>query len=56
MDQPNLAKGEKPLYLCGQCDEPVFLIDEILYRPCAHNEATVLANLEALVSGSSSVN
>ena len=55
MDQPNLAKGEKPLYLCSACNEPVFLVENIVYRPCAHAEAPVLANLEALVSGSSSV-
>ena len=56
MDQPNLAKGEKPLYLCAECSEPVLLVEELVYRPCAHAEATVLANLQALVSGSSSVN
>ena len=55
MDQPNLAKGEKARYLCAECNGPVFLVDDIVYRPCAHAEATVLANLEALVRGSSSV-
>jgi hypothetical protein len=55
MTQPNLAQGEKPLYLCAQCNEPVFLVDGIVYRPCGHNESPVLANLEALVRGASSV-
>ena len=55
MDQPNLAKGEPPVYLCAQCNDPVFLVEGILYRPCGHKDAPVLANLEALVRGTSGV-
>lgn len=55
MNQPNLAKGDLPKYMCAQCNEPVFLVDGIVYRPCGHNESPVLANLEALVRGTSSV-
>ena len=56
MEQPNLAKGEPPLYLCGQCNEPVFLVNHIVYKPCAHEEAGVLANMEAALRGTSAVN
>lgn len=55
MDQPNLAKGEQPLYLCAECNDPVFLIDGIVYRPCGHNNAAVLANLQATVRGQGAV-
>lgn len=51
MDQPNLAKNEAPLYLCSQCNEAVFLVEGIVYRPCGHKDVPVLANLEAMVSG-----
>jgi len=51
VDQPNLAKNEAPLYLCSQCNEPVFLVEGIVYRPCGHKDAPVLANLEATVYG-----
>jgi len=55
MEQPNLAKGELPKYLCAQCNEPVFLVGGIVYRPCGHKDAQVLANLEAALRGTSSV-
>ena len=45
------AQGDKPVYVCGECNEPVLVVDGDLYRPCGHNEAPVLANLEALVYG-----
>jgi hypothetical protein len=51
MDQPNLAKNEPPLYLCAQCNEPVFFVEGIIYRPCGHEDAPVLANLQAMVYG-----
>ena len=49
--QPNLAKNEPPLYLCAQCKEPVFFVGGIIYKPCAHAQAEVLANLRAEVYG-----
>ena len=55
MEQPNLAKGELPHYLCADCNSPVFLVDQIVYKPCAHKEAAVLANLEAALRGTSAV-
>jgi hypothetical protein len=55
MDQPNLAKGEPPLYTCAQCGTPVFLVDKIVYKPCEHKEAAVIANMSAIVRGTSSV-
>jgi hypothetical protein len=51
MNQPNIAQGDKPLYLCAQCNEPVFLVDGVIYKPCTHVDAPVLANLEATVYG-----
>jgi len=55
LEQPNLAKGELPLYLCAECNEPVFLVEHIVYKPCGHSEAAVLANLEATLRGTSAV-
>jgi hypothetical protein len=55
MDQPNLAKGELPKYLCAQCNEPVFLVQHIVYKPCGHKNAPVLANMEAALRGTSAV-
>jgi len=55
MDQPNLAKGELPHYLCSECNAPVFLVEHIVYKPCGHREASVLANLEAALRGTSAV-
>ena len=55
MNQPNLAKGEEPLYLCAECDDPVFLIDGAIYKPCGHAQAAVLANLTAILRGQSEV-
>jgi hypothetical protein len=55
MTQPNLSKGELPLYLCADCNEPVFLVKDILYKPCGHTNASVLANIQATLRGTSSV-
>ncbi len=55
MDQPNLAAGEELLYLCAQCNAPVFLVEQIIYKPCAHKESPVLANLSAILRGTSTV-
>jgi hypothetical protein len=54
-DQPNLAKGDEPLYTCALCGTPVFLVDKIVYKPCEHKDAAVLANMQAIVRGTSSV-
>ena len=55
MEQPNLAKGEEALYSCAECGDPVFLIDNVVYKPCAHTDAAVLANLQAILRGTSEV-
>jgi len=55
MDQSNIDKGEPPLYLCAECNSPVFLVEQIVYKPCGHTDALVLANLSALVRGTSAV-
>ena len=55
MAQPNLAKGEEALYSCAQCDGPVFLVDGVIYKPCEHTTAAVLANLTAILRGQSEV-
>lgn len=55
MNQPNLAKGEEPLYSCAECDDPVFLVDGAVYKPCGHTQAAVLANLTAILRGQSEV-
>ena len=55
MIQPNLEKGEEPLYSCAQCDGPVFLVDDVVYKPCGHTTASVLANLTAILRGQSEV-
>jgi hypothetical protein len=55
MAQPNLAKGEEALYSCAQCDGTVFLVDGIVYKPCGHTAAAVLANLSAILRGQSEV-
>ena len=56
MTQPNLAKGDEPLYLCAECNEPVFLVEGVVYKPCAHTDAAVFANMVAIVRGTSEVN
>lgn len=55
MEQPNLTKGDEPLYVCSKCSEPVFLVNGIVYRPCGHNDVPVFANLQAIVRGTSVV-
>jgi len=55
MEQPNLAKGETSPYSCATCNEPVFVVSDIVYKPCGHKDAPVLANMEAVVRGTSSV-
>ena len=67
MEQPNLAKGElptclysfnkgeQPHFLCSECNAPVFLVEHIVYKPCGHKDAAVLANLEATLRGTSAV-
>jgi hypothetical protein len=55
MSQPNLAKGDEPLYSCAECDGPVFLVDDVVYKPCGHTAAAVLANLSAILRGTSEV-
>lgn len=55
MSQPNLAKGEPPLYTCAQCGEPVFVVNNIVYKPCGHADAAVLANMTAIVRGKGEV-
>lgn len=45
------ATGDRSPYKCAECTEPVFLIDGIVYKPCGHTEAAVLADLEAIVYG-----
>ena len=56
MTQPNLAKGDEPLYFCAECGEPVFLVEGVVYKPCGHTEAAVFANMTAIVRGTSEVN
>jgi hypothetical protein len=56
MTQPNLAKGEEALYSCAECGDPVFLVDGVVYKPCGHADAAVLANLTAILRGASEVN
>jgi len=55
MQQPNLAKGDPPLYECAKCGEPVFLVGGVIYKPCGHTDAAVLANMTAIVRGTSEV-
>jgi hypothetical protein len=55
MTQPNLAKGDEPLYSCVECEGPVFLVDDVVYKPCGHTAAAVLANLTAILRGQSEV-
>lgn len=55
MAQPNLSKGDEPLYLCAECNEPVFLVEGVVYKPCGHTDAAVLANLKAILLGQSEV-
>ena len=49
------AQGDKSLYICAECGEPVLVITGIngnrIYKPCGHTEAAVLANMEAVVYG-----
>lgn len=50
------AQGDQSLYLCGECKEPVFILEnKKIYRPCGHEDAVVIANLEAVVYGKSKV-
>jgi hypothetical protein len=51
------AQGEESRYVCGECSEPVFLLVDTsrVYRPCGHDSAAVLANLEATVFGESDI-
>jgi hypothetical protein len=55
MDQPNLSKGDEALYSCSECGGPVFLVDSVVYKPCSHMAAAVLANLTAILRGQSEV-
>lgn len=54
MENINLAKGDIPPYLCSLCNEPVFLIEDRVYKPCAHTDAPVLANISATAYGAGS--
>lgn len=45
------AKGDQSPYLCAECNEPVFVVNGIIYKPCGHTEAAVLANMQAVVYG-----
>lgn len=45
------AQGDQSQYLCAECNEPVFVIEGKIYKPCGHEEAAVLANMEAAVLG-----
>ena len=54
MEDINLAKGDIPPYLCSLCNEPVFLIKDRVYKPCAHTDAAVLANISATAYGAGS--
>lgn len=50
------AKGDKSPYVCGEpdCGQPVFLLPNgKIYKPCGHDSAPVLANMEAVVYGKS---
>ena len=49
------AVGEQSPYLCGECNSPVFrLPGGRIYRPCGHDTAAILANMEAVVYGEGS--
>ncbi len=50
------AQGDQSPYLCGECNEPVFMLEnERIYRPCGHEKAVVIANMEAIVYGVSRI-
>lgn len=56
MEEFHAAQGDQSPFLCGECNEPVFRLDDgRIYRPCGHEQAVVLANLEATVYGQSKV-
>ena len=45
------AQGDQALYQCAECGEPVLPVEGRLYRPCGHNEAAAIANMEAVATG-----
>ena len=45
------AQGQQSPYQCQECGEPVFIVEGRVYRPCGHEGAAVLANIEAIVTG-----
>lgn len=56
MEAFHAAQGQKSIYQCGECGEPVIpLKDGKLYKPCGHADATVLANMEAVATGEAGI-
>ena len=53
MEKFSAAQGDLTPYICGSCQEPVFVLpDGKIYRPCGCPEDTVLlANMEAICRG-----
>lgn len=47
MDEFVAERGDQSPYLCAECREPVFVLPNgRIYKPCGHDEAEVLANLD----------
>ena len=54
----NVTEYPTTPYVCGVCNEPVFVVQgapDNLYRPCGHTvtDGPVIANMEAVVYGQS---
>ena len=53
------AQGDQSPYICAECGEPVLVVKGLasgvkLYKPCGHEDAAVLANMQAVVYGEGS--
>lgn len=57
MAEYHAAMGDQTPYVCGECGEPVFVIppSNRIVRPCGHDSAAIVANMEALATGASSL-
>lgn len=39
------------MYKCAECQKPVIVYEGTIFRPCSHDEATVIADITATATG-----
>lgn len=56
MAEFHAAQGDETPFVCGECGEPVFVLDGgRAVRPCGHESATIIANMTAIAKGASAL-